>query len=50
MITDQLNTKDYKNKGRKVKNANPLHKNISQPNTLKIEQVVPANALLRGKL
>jgi hypothetical protein len=27
MITDQLNTKDYQNKGRKVKNANPLRQN-----------------------
>jgi hypothetical protein len=27
MITDQLNSKDYQNKERKVKNANSLRKN-----------------------
>jgi hypothetical protein len=28
MITDQLNKKGYQNKGREVKNANPLRKNF----------------------
>ena len=49
MLTDQLKTEIYHNKGRKAENTNPLLWNIQLAKHFKKEQVVPANALLTGE-